>query len=119
MITSWRSKSSCANRRWPRLPERRDMKVFLDHRLSGLERMDIERTAILAIHWQVDVVKPEGGMKIFHQEVQRLGIVENTAAVIAAGRKAGMPIIYVNVCYHPGYPELIRNNGLFNTVPTM
>jgi biuret amidohydrolase len=95
------------------------MKVFLDHRLSGLERMDLERTAILAIHWQVDVVKPDGGMKVFHQEVQRLGIVDNAAAVIAAGRKAGMPIIYINVCYQPGYPDLIRNNGLFNTIPTM
>jgi nicotinamidase-related amidase len=95
------------------------MKVFLDHRLSGLERMDPDNTAILAIHWQVDVIEPQGAMGIFHEAVKRLGVVENTAAVIAAGRKVGMPIVYVNVCYQPGYPELVRNNGLFNTVPKM
>ncbi len=95
------------------------MKVFLDHRLSGLERMDVENAAILAIHWQVDVVEPQGAMGIFHEAVKRLGVVENTAAVIAAGRKLKMPIVYVNVCYQPGYPELVRNNGLFNTVPKM
>ena len=95
------------------------MKVFLDHRLSGLERMKLDQTAILAIHWQVDVVEPQGAMGIFHEAVKRLGIVEKTAAVIAAGRKLGMPIVYVNVAYQPGYPELVRNNGLFNTVPKM
>jgi nicotinamidase-related amidase len=95
------------------------MKVFLDHRLSGLERMNVDQTAILAIHWQVDVVEPQGAMGIFHEAVKRLGIVEKTAAVIAAGRKLRMPIVYVNVAYQPGYPELVRNNGLFNTVPKM
>jgi nicotinamidase-related amidase len=95
------------------------MKVFLDHRLSGIERMKLDQTAILAIHWQVDVVEPEGAMGIFHEAVKRLGIVEKTAAVIAAGRKHGMPIVYINVAYQPGYPELVRNNGLFNTVPKM
>jgi nicotinamidase-related amidase len=95
------------------------MKVFLDHRLSGLERMKLDQTAILAIHWQVDVVEPQGAMGIFHEAVKRLGIVEKTAAVIAAGRKLGMPIVYINVAYQPGYPELVRNNGLFNTVPKM
>jgi nicotinamidase-related amidase len=95
------------------------MKVFLDHRLSGLERMNVDQTAILAIHWQVDVVEPQGAMGIFHEAVKRLGIVEKTSAVIAAGRKRGMPIVYVNVAYQPGYPELVRNNGLFNTVPKM
>ncbi len=95
------------------------MKVFLDHRLSGLDRMNLDQTAILAIHWQVDVVEPQGAMGIFHEAVKRLGIVEKTAAVIVAGRKLGMPIVYINVAYQPGYPELVRNNGLFNTVPTM
>lgn len=95
------------------------MKVFLDHRLSGLERMNPDQTAILAIHWQADVVEPQGAMGIFHESVKRLGLIDKTATVIAAGRKFKMPIVYVNVCYQPGYPELIRNNGLFNTVPKM
>ncbi|MGE0733721.1 MAG: cysteine hydrolase [Alphaproteobacteria bacterium] len=99
--------------------ERGTMRVFLDHRLSGLERMDIDRTAVLAIHWQVDVVAPDGAMGIFGETVKKLGVIDNTAKVIAAGRTANMPIIYINVSYKPGYPDIIRNNGLFNTVPKM
>lgn len=95
------------------------MKPLLDHRIPALERMDPARTAVLAIHWQVDVVKPGPGMGMFHEVVKERGVIDNTAAVIAAGRRAGMPIVYVNVGFYPGYTDLVRNNGLFNAIPGM
>lgn len=96
------------------------MKGLIEHSLTGLARMDRKRTAVLAVHWQVDAVKPEGILgPTFAAMVAQTGVIERTGKVIAAARQAGMPIVYVNVCYWPGHTDLVRNNALFNAVAGM
>ena len=94
------------------------MKGLIEHRLTtGLARLARKRTALLAVHWQVDAVKPEGILgPVFADRVAQTGVIERTVAVLAAARKAGIPVIYINVCYWPGHSDLIRNNALYNAV---
>lgn len=90
---------------------------FLLENSIGDGRLHADRTAILAIHWQVDAVKAHGAFgPAFAKTVEERGIIQNTARVIDTGRALGVPIIYVNVCFWPGLHDLVRNNALFNTV---
>jgi biuret amidohydrolase len=78
--------------------------------------MDINRseTAVLALHWQVDIVKPEGAFGPFFAEmVSSTGVIARTANVLQGARDAGIPVIYTRVCFRPGYPDLIANTPLF------
>lgn len=96
------------------------MKGLIEHRLEGLAKLDRKHTAVLAVHWQVDAIKPEGILgPTFAAMVDATGVVGRTGRVIAAARRAGMPVIYVNVCYWPGHTDLVRNNALFNAVAGM
>jgi nicotinamidase-related amidase len=74
--------------------------------------MDINRseTALLALHWQVDIVKPEGAFgPYFSEMVNATGVIPRTANVLQCARDAGIPVLYTRVCYRPGYPDLIVN----------
>jgi nicotinamidase-related amidase len=71
-------------------------------------------TAVLALHWEVDIVTSEGAFGPFFAEmVNTTGVIARTAHVLSRARSAGMPIIYTRVCFRPGYPDLIVNNPLF------
>jgi nicotinamidase-related amidase len=92
------------------------MELLLQNSI-GSGRLEIARTALLAIHWQIDAAKPEGAFgPVFAPAVAESGVIANTSAVIAACRARKIPIIYINVSFWPNHEGLIRNNGLFNTV---
>lgn len=40
-------------------------------------------------------------------------LLERIRMALAAARRAGMPVIWVRVCFRPGYPEVSANNKLF------
>ena len=40
-------------------------------------------------------------------------ILERAAAVLSGAHLAGVPVIYVVVCFRPGYPEVSDRNLLF------
>jgi nicotinamidase-related amidase len=66
------------------------------------------RTALLVMDLQSDIVGMLGDAAA--------PVVERTAAVIAAARKASVPVIYVVVGFRPGYPELSPRNATFSAV---
>jgi nicotinamidase-related amidase len=91
------------------------MEHLLQNRVRVLAPLEPRRTAILAIHWQVDVVGATGAFgMMFAKTVSSTGIVPRVAALLQAGRDAGALIVYVNVVYAPGHKGVVRNNGLFN-----
>ena len=93
------------------------MDDLLENRIRELGRIDPKRTAVLGVHWQVDVIAPTGVFgRLFAPTVAASGVVPRTATVFNAARNAGAMLIYVNVRYWPGYVGLARNNALFNTV---
>jgi nicotinamidase-related amidase len=79
--------------------------------------MDPHSTAVLAIHWQRDIVRRDGAFgELYGEMVERTGIVERTAGVLASARERGVPIFYTRVCFSEGHPELVANSPLFALV---
>jgi nicotinamidase-related amidase len=91
------------------------MQQLIDNAFPELPAFDPRRSALIAIHWQNDVVGEGAFGSIFAERVASLGIVPRVAASIEAARKIGMTIIFVNVAHTPGHKELVPNNALFRT----
>ncbi len=65
-------------------------------------------SALLVLHYQNGLVRHEGVFAFSGTaaQVEKHGCLEKTAAVLEAGRAAGIPVIYVNIEFRPGFPEL-------------
>ncbi|MGE4164188.1 MAG: cysteine hydrolase family protein [Vicinamibacterales bacterium] len=70
-------------------------------------------TAVLALHWQNDIVSRDGKFApTFSAEATRNGVVARTAELLTAARQAGALVVYTRVCFRPGYPDLVANGPL-------
>lgn len=80
-------------------------------------QLDRSSTAVLALHWLNDIVQPDGRFgPTFHPMVEATGVVDRTRTVLDTARRAGMPVVYTRVCFRPGYPDLLVNNQLLDSV---
>ena len=70
--------------------------------------IDASTSALLVLHYQNGIVKPEGVFAFSGTaaQVEKHGCLTKTAAVLAAARSAGVTVVYVNIAYRPGFPEL-------------
>jgi len=70
--------------------------------------IDVAKSALLIMHVQNDIVKPEGKFAYsgLCDQVIKHKIFEKIAAVAKASRDAGVQVIYCNVSDRPGYPEI-------------
>lgn len=74
-------------------------------------------TAVINIHWQRDIVTREGAMgPFFADEVEGRDVIKHAAQVLAIARSRGAPVVYARAAFRPGYPDLVRNCGLFEQV---
>ena len=71
--------------------------------------MDVKRTALLCMDCQNAIVKMYGG----DQQVQFL---DRAGGVLKAAWTAGMQVIYIQVGFRPGLPEVSPRNKLFATI---
>src|SRR6478609_4877153 len=69
--------------------------------------LDRERTAVLIMDYQNDVL-----LRFTQVDDATL---ERAAAVLAAARAAGVPVIYVMIAFRPGYPE-VPDGRMFSMV---
>jgi nicotinamidase-related amidase len=70
----------------------------------------MQDSAFLVLHFQNGVAHPNGvwGKNLFAQ-VQKNGSIGNTQKALDAARRRGMTVIFVNIAWRPGYPELPDN----------
>jgi nicotinamidase-related amidase len=70
--------------------------------------INASKSALLILHYQNGLVKPEGIFAFSGTpgQVEKHNCLEKTAAVLKASREAGLTVIYVNIAYRPGFPEL-------------
>jgi nicotinamidase-related amidase len=79
--------------------------------------LDPRRTAVLALHWQVNVIKPEGFFAaMLADPVARSGVVPRAAAFHDTLRTAGVPVVLTRFVIPPGEGQLIRNTGFMTAV---
>ena len=71
-------------------------------------RTDPSISALLVLHYQNGLVRHEGVFAFSGTPIQieKHNCLEKTATVLKACRDAGMPVIYVNIEFRPGFPEL-------------
>jgi biuret amidohydrolase len=72
-------------------------------------------TAVLALHFQNDIVDPAGTIarRGNAAQVAQGLVLQKTARLLAHARGNRMPVIHVGSGYTPGYPELNRSVPLF------
>lgn len=78
---------------------------------------DPRTAAVLALHWQVNVIKPEGffgGM--LSEPVARSGVVERAVRFHQSAREAGLPVLFTRFTIPEGEGGLVRNTGFMNAV---
>jgi nicotinamidase-related amidase len=76
--------------------------------------LDPSSTAVLALHFQRDVVAPEGALSAeLAPQVGARGVIPRTAELLAAARKAGVRVVYVRVAFAPGHEGLDTSVPLF------
>jgi nicotinamidase-related amidase len=74
----------------------------------AVAEIDPSYAALLVLHYQNGLVRHEGVFAFSGtpMQVERHGCLEKTAAALAASRTAGLTVIYVNIEFRPGFPEL-------------
>ena len=74
--------------------------------------IDPDKTALLVLHYQNDIVDPKGKIAgPLWERIQKAGNIENTQAALEASRKKGVLIVHVSAAVRPGYPELPSEGG--------
>ncbi|XTZ14406.1 cysteine hydrolase family protein [Micromonospora echinospora] len=75
---------------------------------------DPTRTAVVNVHWQREVVSPDGTFgPLFAEQVIRHRVASYAARLVAATRSRGSLIVYTQTVHRPGYPDLIANTPFF------
>lgn len=79
--------------------------------------VDVSRVAVVGLHWQVNVIEPDGffgGM--LAEPVARSGVVGRAARFHRAARERGAPLVCTRFTVPVGEGELVRNTGFMNAV---
>ncbi|MGY1894714.1 cysteine hydrolase [Nocardia gipuzkoensis] len=75
------------------------------------------RAAVLALHWQVNVIRPEGFFgPMLAAPVAASGVVARAADFHAATLAAQLPVIFTRFTIPVGEGELVRNTGFMRSV---
>ncbi|UOY03186.1 cysteine hydrolase family protein [Blastococcus sp. PRF04-17] len=79
--------------------------------------LDPRTTAVVAVHYQGDIVGPDGAFAgFFHQQVAERNVLDVTKGVLDAARAAGVPVVYTRVAWQPDYSDLNANSPLLGIV---
>ncbi|WP_406234727.1 cysteine hydrolase [Nocardia sp. NBC_01009] len=75
------------------------------------------RAAVLALHWQVNVIRPEGFFgPMLSGPVAASGVVPRARSFHEAAAERGLPVIFTRFTIPIGEGELVRNTGFMRSV---
>lgn len=78
---------------------------------------DPSSTAVVAVHFQNDIVGPDGAFAgFFRAEVERTGVLDTNARLLDGARAAGATVVYTRVAWEPGHGDLNANSPLLGMV---
>jgi nicotinamidase-related amidase len=79
--------------------------------------IEARRVAVLALHWQVNVIKPEGFFgPMLAEPVARSGVVGRAARFHEDARAAGVPVFFTRFTIPVGEGGLVRNTSFMHAV---
>lgn len=78
-------------------------------------------TAVLALHYQNDVLHPEGKIRVGldADSGARQRLLDGAAALLAGARAQSLPIVHVRIAFRPDYADLLANCAIFRNVATI
>ncbi|MGE6918146.1 cysteine hydrolase family protein [Achromobacter kerstersii] len=78
-------------------------------------------TAVLALHYQNDVLHPDGKIRVGldADTGARQRLLDSAAALLDGARKQGLPIVHVRIAFRPDYADLLANCEIFRNVATI
>ncbi len=81
-------------------------------------RGDPTRAAVLALHYQNEVLHPDGAIRlgVADGDTQREGVVASAGRLLAGARELGIPLIHVRIAFAPGHGDVIANGPIFRNV---
>jgi nicotinamidase-related amidase len=83
----------------------------------SLTGRDPRRCAVLAIHWQNDLLNAEGAFgRHFAEMASGRGILARTRAALDEARRLGMLVVHVKVVFEADGSDVIVNSPLFSHV---
>lgn len=75
------------------------------------------RTAVLALHYQNDVLHPDGrirvGLASASDDPARERVIAAAGELLRGARRLGLPLIHVRIAFRPDYADLIPNCAIF------
>ncbi|GAB0105335.1 hypothetical protein JMUB6875_43130 [Nocardia sp. JMUB6875] len=75
------------------------------------------RAAVLALHWQVNVVRPQGFFgPLLAEPVATSGVIERAVRFHRDAAKAGLPIVFTRFTIPTDEGLLVRNTGFMQSV---
>lgn len=78
---------------------------------------DPKTTAVVAVHFQNDVVGPDGAFAgFFRTEVERTGVLDTAARLLDGARAAGAPVVYTRVAWKADHSDLDANSPILGIV---
>lgn len=73
------------------------------------------RTAVLALHYQNEVLHPKGRIRVglAENDPMRDQVIEAARQLLAGAREKGLPILHVRIAFRPDYADCPRNTPIF------
>ncbi|MFD4841092.1 cysteine hydrolase family protein [Achromobacter sp. NPDC058515] len=77
--------------------------------------------AVLALHYQNDVLHPDGKIRVGLDADggARQRLLDHAAALLEGARAHGLPIVHVRIAFRPDYADLLPNCAIFRNVATI
>jgi nicotinamidase-related amidase len=76
------------------------------------------RSAVLALHYQNEVLHPDGKIRFGFAEGAggRDAVIDAASRLLSGARRCGVPVISVHIDFRPDYAEVLTNNEIFRRV---
>ncbi|MFY3706851.1 cysteine hydrolase family protein [Achromobacter dolens] len=83
--------------------------------------MSATDAAVLALHYQNDVLHPEGKIRVGLDAdgAVRQRVLHGAAALLDGARGLGLPIVHVRIAFRPDYADLLPNCDIFRNVASI
>lgn len=77
--------------------------------------------AVLALHYQNDVLHPEGKIRVGLDAdgAERQRLLRGAADLLDGARSHGLPIVHVRIAFRPDYADLLPNCDIFRNVASI
>lgn len=75
----------------------------------------IPRVAVLALHYQNEVLHPEGRIRVgvAENDPMRDTVIESAQRLLAGARAKQLPIVHVRIAFRPDYADCPQNTPIF------